>query len=210
MAFSWSSLLPIAGAVVGNMIAPGVGGLVAGAMIGGGVSSAMGQSEANEANKSIAENQMAFQGAEAQIQRDYEERMSNSAYQRGVKDLKAAGLNPILAVHSGASTPSVSVPSGSQATMENVYKDVLPAVSNTARTVLELQSLKQNTATSRSQENINKETQKKVNAEARSSAAQAKIDELEAEKAEKGAGVSVGMSPWNTFLKNLFGKGSSK
>lgn len=61
---------------------------------------------------------MSYNSAEALANREWQERMSNTSYQRAVEDMKKAGLNPILAfANGGASTPGGSAGTISGASM---------------------------------------------------------------------------------------------
>ena len=78
------------------LIQPFIGGLIAG-VVGSAASSALGQRSANK-------------------QMDFQEKMSNTSYQRAMSDMKAAGLNPMLAYQQGGA----STPTGASTGMPNV------------------------------------------------------------------------------------------
>lgn len=82
-------------------------GAATGASLFSGFLGNRGQRAANAANAQLAHQQMQFQ-----------ERMSNTAYQRQVQDMRAAGINPMLSAKMGGS----STPSGQTAVMQNTAK----------------------------------------------------------------------------------------
>lgn len=73
------------------------------------------QEDANAFNAQQAGINRDFQAEQSQKQMDFQERMSSTAYQRTMADMRAGGLNPILAYQrGGASSPPGAAASGSQ------------------------------------------------------------------------------------------------
>ncbi|AXH77874.1 MAG: DNA pilot protein [Microviridae sp.] len=88
-----------------------------------------GQRKANKQNIALAREQMAFQ-----------ERMSNSAYQRAMADMRKAGLNPILAAKQPASTPG-----GQTTKVESALGAGITAGNQTATAISQAQNMTANT-----------------------------------------------------------------
>lgn len=99
-----------------------------------------GQRQANKANRGEAEKNRAFQ-----------ERMSNTSYQRSMADMKKAGINPLMAVNnSGASTPG-----GAMATMQDetgpAARAGMSSALDTRRALAEVRNLNEQNANLRAQ-----------------------------------------------------------
>lgn len=109
------------------------------ASVFGSIMSNMGQQDTNNTNLQIQQNNSAFNAEQAQLNRewssdqaerqmDFQREQSNTVWQRGVRDMGAAGLNPMLAysqggapAQSGAMGQSSAATAGAPGNMQNPF-----------------------------------------------------------------------------------------
>lgn len=106
----------------------------------GGLFGKSGQESANRMNMKLAKKQMEFQHEENLLARQFQQYNSDTAYRRAMRDLRMAGLNPILAMKGGASTPGASGAVGARAQVENTMRGVAEAVATASGSVVDYMS----------------------------------------------------------------------
>lgn len=124
------------------------GGSIGGALLGG-VFSALGADQQNREQRRIM-----------RMQQQFQERMSNTAYQRAAKDLEAAGLNRILALGNPASSPG-----GASAKMENVVQPAINTAMALARQKVENENIRATTLATNAQTEKSAAETEKIRAE---------------------------------------------
>lgn len=135
-------------AIIGAVAGPAIGSL-----IGGGLG-LIGQNKANEANEAMMNQANAFSAQQFATR-----------YQTTVKDLEAAGLNPMLAYGQGGGSPPSAVPIAQQANVYAGAGDIAQKAIGAANTAMQVQLTDAQVAESISRTGVNDEQRKNLSAD---------------------------------------------
>lgn len=119
--------------------------------------------ETNEANKQINEEQMKFNAQQAQLSRDWSEKMWNlsNEYSSPVQQMQRladAGLNPHLVYQSGADTTAASVPAGQSASSGSLKAMENPRYGDMMIQAMQMRNLAAQTKNLEAENEVKKET----------------------------------------------------
>lgn len=139
-----------------------------------GVGSALGLNPKDRAAATEAQNAMllqqqqdtrAYNSEQAQKQMDFQERMSSTAIQRQMADMKAAGLNPALAAsYGGASSPGGASAYGNDVDLSSPAMSALQQKQQNAQTLMQLGSALSSYGLARSNLSLAKAQQQSMSA----------------------------------------------
>ena len=157
----------------------------------GGLLSGLGGLISNMWTDSRQEDAQKFNAEQATINRDFQERMSSTAWQRGMADMKAGGLNPIFAYQKG---PAGSPTGATASTSYTPATDMISPAVNTAlastRNAAEVQNLRQTNENLKAQFDLTQASTAKMLADTTKTNVDTKVAEEELGIREKGAGVA--------------------